>query len=58
MPPARRTDFICALSRKLRAVATSMPAMPSCYRTCATGTCSCSSTARSRCTGPGCSPTA
>ena len=34
-PAARSTDFICALSRKLRAVAASMPGMPSCSRTCA-----------------------
>ena len=51
-PAARSTDFICALSRKLRAVAASMPGMPRCSRTCASGTCSCSSTPKSRCTGP------
>ena len=55
-PAARSTVFIWALSRKLPAVTTSMPAMPRCSRTCARGTCSCSRTASSRCTGPSCSP--
>ncbi len=51
-PAARSTDFICALSRKLRAVAASIPGMPRWSRTCPSGTCSCSNTPKSRCTGP------
>ena len=51
-PAARSTVFIRDLSRTLCAVSTSMPGMPSVSRTCASGTCSCSSAPTSRCTGP------
>ena len=55
-PAARSTSFIRGLSRTFSAVLTSMPAMPSASRTCASGTCSCSSAPTSRSTRPICRP--
>jgi hypothetical protein len=52
MPAARSTDFIRDLSRTFKAVASSIPGMPSAPRTWASGTCNCSKAPINRSTEP------